>query len=133
MKTTKELMVGDWVSVNGGMPMFVQDIYDNNTVYLDFEAWEEDIKNIEPIEITRKILKDNGFKIGVAYSTLDIDSNKHFEYYHHEHRLRLWWEGIDEWENHSLVKSIIFQCHPFYVHELQHAFRLCKIDKEIVL
>lgn len=90
------------------------------------------IADVLPISITKEILEKNGFDVGV-YSTFSINEHKWLEYYHHEHRLRMWCKGIDEWNNHSMVKDIVFLCNVFYFHELQHALRLCGIDKEIVL
>ena len=85
-----------------------------------------------PIPITKEILEKNGFK-GEMYAFLDISPNLYLEYYYHEHRLREWWTGIDEWNNHAEVKEIVFKCQCHYIHELQHALRLCGIEKEIEL
>lgn len=121
MKQT-ELMIGDWV----------QDRTDQSYLRIDSHWALYNAKEFEPIPITPDILKANGFEIDM-YSRLNLQDGKWLEYYHHKHRLREWWKGIDEWDNHSECKEIVFQCDVFYVHELQHALRLCKIDKEIVL
>jgi hypothetical protein len=86
----------------------------------------------EGITLTDSILYRNGFKID-GYAVLEIDTNTHLEYYLPEHRLRKVWRGIDEWDNHAEKTEITFQCHCFYVHELQHALKMCSIEKEIVL
>lgn len=88
--------------------------------------------DLSPIPITSEILEKNEF-IGMPYAVLKIDDDSWLEYYYHEHRLIKWWSGIDEWENHSKVKDITFQCHCIYVHELQHALRMCGIKKEVNL
>ena len=89
-------------------------------------------QELELIPLTKEILEKNGFKIDM-YSTLQLCDGKWLEYYHHESRLRMWWKGVDEWENHSIETSLIFQCHVWNVHELQHALRMCGIKKEIKL
>lgn len=90
------------------------------------------IEKVEPIPLTLEILEKNEF-IGMPYAVLKIDDDSWLEYYYHEHRLIKWWSGIDEWENYSKVKDITFQCYCIYVHELQHALKLCGIEKEIKL
>ena len=82
--------------------------------------------------ITEEILEKNGF-IGKGYAIFKIDNHSFLEYYYHEHRFRKVWVGVDEWQNHSEVRDITFQCNCYYVHELQHALRLCGFDKEIIL
>lgn len=91
-----------------------------------------DVDKVEPIRLTREILEKNGFD-GMPYAYLKIEDDKWLEYYYHEHRLRKFWSGIDEWNNHAKVTEITFQCSCNYVHELQHALRLCNIDKTIEL
>lgn len=131
----KELMVGDYVLVRPSMmPIQVAAIHKKKVAYHatgDRLTWVRD-GLIEPIPITSEILEKNGFK-GEMYAFLDISPNLYLEYYYHEHRLREWWTGIDEWNNDAEVKEIVFKCQCHYVHELQHALRLCGIEKEIVL
>ena len=124
MKAT-ELMIGNWVylpdmSTGKEYPARL----DENFIY--------DAKYAEPIPLTPEILEKNGFK-GDGYLFLEIDDFSYLEYYPFEHRLRKWWHGVDEWENHSETKDITFQCNCHYVHELQNALKLCKIEKEIEL
>jgi hypothetical protein len=42
----------------------------------------------------------------------------------YEKRLRRIWKGRDEWQNHSYVSEIPFQCNTYYLHELQNAIVL---------
>lgn len=65
------------------------------------------------------------------YATLRIDEHRHLEYYYHEHRLRKYYCGVDEWQNHAKVTDITFAVHCYSVHQLQHALRLAGVDKEI--
>lgn len=135
-----ELSIGDWVKVlnyhvdgssyadqvNGIMKK-------HGTYYLQFgDALSAEIDRCEPIPLTPEILEKNGFK-GEGYAILKLDDDSWMDYYYHEHRLRKWWEGVDEWQNHAKVKDITFQCHCYYVHELQQALRLAGVEMEVEL
>lgn len=127
-----ELMIGDWaMSTHPAVPrpIKVTEIGGGNVGYKYgvIQLWF-----IEPIPITPEILEKNGFS-GEGYAILKLDDDSWMEYYYHEHRLRKWWEGVDEWQNHAKVKDITFQCHCYYVHELQHALRLAGVEKEVVV
>ena len=70
-------------------------------------------KGLDPIPLTPDIFEKNGFK--------DIDKEEHCE-------------GYDiYWTNGDGYSINVQDLHLHYVHELQHALRLCGIDKEIVL
>lgn len=127
----KELMQFDWVCLEDDLTPRQVDFIKTGEVGL---YWNKIVTPpyIKPIPITPEILEKNGFK-GEMYAFLDISPNLYLEYYYHEHRLREWWTGIDEWNNHAEVKEIVFECQCHYIHELQHALRLCGIEKEIVL
>ena len=120
MKAT-ELMIGDWICYKDKLIKITKGIYDekvytNGSVILDFK--------LNPILLTVKILEKNEFT-GEGYLILELDEFSYLEYYPFEGRLRKYWHGIDEWNNHSVTNDIIFQCHYKYIHELQHALRLC--------
>lgn len=82
-----------------------------------------DAREFEPIPLTKDILEKIGFS-GDVYLWIDVDNEKTLVYYPFEHRLTL--EYGDKIE-------ILFKCHCFSVHELQHALKLCGIEKEIAL
>ena len=90
-------------------------------------------KFISFIPITEEILEKNGWSTDGMYAFLRIDEHLHLEYYYHEHRLRKYYCGKDEWQNHAKVTDITFTAHCYSVHQLQHALRLAGIDKEINL
>lgn len=139
---TQQLMLGDWVSHNG-TPKTVDVIWGKEvslddptkvwgSIYTD--KFNED--EIEPIPLTPEILKKNGFTGGEYKSwTGDV-------WYLEEEGFRkigltmsrkestLWGEKIkplypDSIGHNFSVPNIKF------VHELQHALRLCGINKEI--
>ena len=127
-----ELSIGDWVmSTHPAVPrpIRVKEIYDRNVGYKNGVLH---MSFIEPIPLTPEILEKNGFS-GEGYAFLKLDDDSWMDYYYHEHRLRKWWEGVDEWQNHAKVMDITFQCHCRYVHELQHALRLAGVEMEIEL
>lgn len=111
---TNELMVGDWVlSTQTGIPLRVNPFM----AELEVPEWQ-------PIPLTPEILEKNGFepvKEGkiptlkncygdILFQLVDIKN----EYIH---------KTLYTFKNIPIV----------YVHELQHALRLCRADKEIVL
>ena len=143
-----ELMIGDWVKIK---TYGVSDKYERTEAYIYVKIagigsgiitveYNNEIKEsyricetteIEPIQLTAEILEKNGFEnIGDDIYQLEekpcwfwVDFFRHtygceydtstYEYEDDEHRLKLY--GIPS------------------VHELQHALRLCGIEKEIEL
>ena len=130
-----DLSVGDWVRY-GGRDYQVKSIHgDFNRVTLigNKEQRDESIYAIQPILITAEILGKNGWSTDGMYAFLRIDNHRHLEYYFHEHRLRKYYCGVDEWQNHAKVNDITFAVHCYSVHQLPHALRLAGIDKEVTL
>ena len=124
---TKDLMIGDWVSHNG-TPKTVDVIWGKEvslndptqvwgSIYTD--KFNED--EIEPIPLTPEILKKNfpsttdWYFIGIDKFCFRIDKYK------------------DKWDLYfgRDGKGTNLQIKISYVHELQHALRLCGINKEI--
>ena len=121
----KDLMVGDWVMYNPNV--FIEDEYETAKEWFPTQINNgEDIDlAIEgcyaPIPLTPEILEKNGFT-----KDLDLD-NVHY-----------WFTLIDEHIRFSIlhVRNVFQWLGPLdfkYVHELQHALRLCGIKKEIEL
>ena len=139
----KYFMVGDYVLNNEGIAFRVAQVndacYGEHTSDLMLENGEE-YKEVDAIEITAEILEKNGFDIAIL-------NNKEPEAY-----LRMGYLD-DDGEMEDVAYDIIIDHHKTYweltiinndkgcridininyVHELQHALRLCGIDKEIVL
>lgn len=73
--TLRDIHVGDWVQVWSEIteryspPLKIISIHDDGTIYLvtsDEERptpWEEDIKNVDALEITRELLEGFGFEV----------------------------------------------------------------------
>lgn len=114
--TANELMIGDWVyNKNIDKPMQVYPQMLPQMFRRTPNATTEDY-NIYPVPITPEILEKNGFgsldESGVSYR---IDAAK---------RISLSVLGKDAYIDDMDAR---------YVHQLQHALRLCGINKEIVL
>lgn len=116
-------MIGDWVLYKGE-PIMVWEIDDYyNRINTEPDGYNAitcvEISDIKPIPLTAEILEKNGFEF----------NNLPMEQCWQQYGLRLYLSGhgygINCGENVSLCID--------YVHELQHALRLCGIDKEIEL
>ena len=118
----KELMIGDWVmNTHNRKPEQVCEIMER-LVMLDFNDLY-DYDEIEPIPLTDEILRVNGFR--------------------REGGTSHWYEGdrnvcILHWskDKEQLVigypsDDCMIMMNVRYIHELQHAFRLAGIDKDI--
>ena len=114
--TYKELMVGDFLQAQPNNKIVrVVEIKDDEIVC------NERCYDLKPIPITHNILRKIGFCPGQHSDFLSgINSDYRVEY--------LDYNGFTIKSTTSRLK---INCD--YVHELQHALRLCKIDKEIEL
>ena len=128
----KELMLDDLVQICNETAKVVEV---SSIVAVEFTNGGYDVfeeKDVIPIDITNETLKNFGF-YGEGYLYYDIDEHTYLEYYPHEHRLRKIYKGIDEWQNHSEVKDIVFQSTCRYLHEFQHDLLRCGIKKKVIL
>lgn len=101
--------IGDLVLVNK-RPVYV--------TLAVLSVWND---NIKPIPITKELLEKNGF-VYDGYAIFRLEDNSELLYYFHEYKLTRFYKS-----------EIIFRCQCVYVHELQHALKLCGIDKGIVV
>jgi hypothetical protein len=116
---TKELMIGDWVYGK------------EKNKYGRVDKLEHDVEDdtVEPIPITEEILKKNGFllkrdEIFGWYFCGDVS----LEYTADGRHDDAYWAFTCGNKDNDVCLIVMH-----YVHELQHALRLCKIDKEIEL
>lgn len=139
----EELMIGDYV-IRKNVPneILIVDTIDSirDIVYLDLDGLgiTEKIENIEPIPLTREILKKNGFT-GGEYKSYTGDV-----WYLKEEGFRkigltmsrkestLWGEKIKPLSPDSIGYNFAVPNIKF-VHELQHALKICEINKNIIL
>ena len=109
-----ELMIGDWVlDTRTGTPLRVNPFM----AELEVQEWM-------PIPLTPEILEKNGF----VYADLP------FENFYEGYGLRIYGGNFaDGHSNWYIICGINVSMNVTHVHELQHALKLCKIDKEIKL
>lgn len=130
----RDLCVGNWVRYGRDYQVKAIDAaWDKLTLIGNNEQREETVWSISPIAISRKILEENGWECDTMYATKRIDEHISLDYYFHEHRLRKWYHGVDEWNNHSNINEVTFQAHCWYVHQLQNALRLAGVEVKINL
>ena len=122
-----ELMVGDWVFVHEpeckGHQVDLIDLA-NEQVGCDGEIYGFD--DIRPIPLTPEILEKNGF-VKQGFPGWEIYT---------ENFLILWrndFPDVLEIRNFNAAYGSFHRSHISYVHDLQHALKLCGIDKEISL
>jgi hypothetical protein len=131
-----DLSVGDWVICNGFKATIAGYNVESGSIQVLTKQKNKmwfGLDDIEPIPITAEILEKNGWSTDGMYARLRITEYSHLEYYYHEHRLRKYYCGVDEWQNHAKVNDITFAVHCYSVHQLQRALSLANIDKEITL
>lgn len=106
-------------------------------ILLSFEGGEkltaED--NIEPIPLTKEILEKNGIKLlevgdnGVATPARDRNRFEKWEIHTQRKDTYLWYDRLCKyWHLHNMDGARLH-----FVHDLQHALKLCEIDKTIEL
>lgn len=119
-----ELMIGDWVLLTDG-PARVISIAQGGIYFEDrFGEGICSFDKINPIPLTAEILEENGWEWN-KYELLFIAD---------EHDMpTLRWGYDEECENLWWFKHLGPIARVKYVHELQHALRLCGIEKEIEL
>ena len=117
-----ELMIGDWVCCTDPTPFKIEAI-----TIIDFpeyvtgnDGFDVEIADLQPIPLTAEILEKNGF-------TKELYDGVHYRY-------GIVIDGIGF--SVCYVRSVFQWLGPLdfhYVHELQHALRLCGVEKEINL
>lgn len=134
-----ELMINDWVSINGSNYK-VKDIKKNGVIklYEDTQWGEHEIDFntdsieafLQPIPVTKEILEKNGFKKdNIETWRYHLNDGNDWFIYDSDNCILYRKEYNDIKEYYDYFE--LFQLK--YVHEFQHALKLCKIEKEIIL
>ena len=150
-----KLMTGDWVLIKRTpsceYPYKICSINNYSILGEDYADWIEveageeiNLEDIKPIPLTAEILEKNGFTLKKAdmyfpndgYIWFDsIENNELVEIYIYDkpiNGVRVLTKITNDCKAHGGVNKV-HSCEIENVHELQHALRLCGIDKEIVL
>lgn len=115
-----ELMLGDWVKTEAGELIVAgigQKIYCRDDSGNPTHIWE--VTTIEPIPLTKEILEKNGF-----------DFERHAFREDEHYALEIYIDDGVRWTINCYEYDILLL---EYVHQLQHALKLCGIEKEIKL
>ena len=133
-----DLSVGDWVINHRGYPTKVQVITsDGNLLCGELDAKSEHcthlwVQDIKPIPITAEVLEKNGFELfsrDIKYITYCINESQISVSYVKDTKEWMVFLGASG----SVKKKFVEVSCVKYIHELQHALRLCGIEKEIEL
>ena len=142
----EDLMVGDRVFLFGDKPVKV-DCIGNVEVYLSDENgidWRVTYDHIKPISLTSGILEKNGFRKAES-DTLSQTwawAEKSEKIYNRWVQITFYNEPINGVSYLTKIETCsnkgdgvngLHSCDINYVHQLQHALRLCGIDLEIKL
>ncbi len=120
----KELMIGDYLRTKFSKNVIKVKEIKQSCVYVEDNGYE--YNEIEPIPLTPEILEKNGFILkegeksmyGVTIATHYVRDDIPFEVFCDGEPFSIWFQDPVN------IK---------YVHQLQHALRLCGIEKEITL
>lgn len=134
----EDLMIGDWVQYQytGGVFQIVEISKTEGIKQFEDQPFFK-LNGIIPIPLTAEILEKNGF------NDSSFEANKKYKYIIHTNEYQLGYypktnsfniykRGIDPFYTKDVL-CCGFQNIVKYVHELQHALKLCGIDKEIVV
>jgi hypothetical protein len=139
-----ELMIGDWVVYDGDVeytnPIKVEGIDIATGALVTSDREDVGIDNIQPIPLTGEILEKNGFyasevsshHIKYVCSTGPIDEFADIVLICGKDNKGKWHWDCLELRIHY-YRGDIHQFKINYVHELQHAVRLCGIEKDFEL
>lgn len=123
MKAT-ELMIGDWLYDSKGIPKRVelQDYCD------EADCLYDGLSNLKPIPLTEEILKANGFNkldLTIGNYALKLEEKEKYDIH------TILWGGVfnGRMEFKVICEYIHIDKKIRYVHELQHALRLCGLSE----
>lgn len=127
-----DLMIGDWVKLSKG------NWSKNRQVGLtDIEMIAESVYLAEPIPLTEEILEKNGFKHQTKYDVYRCQDGEiviEVGIYHPDFvNIGYDYTTPDGRQKGEIASICKVDGADIYVHELQHALKLCGIEKEIVL
>ena len=135
---TNELMIGDWVM---DITPVVIDAISNEDVCTyrnEYDYVTANPSNLKPIPLTTEILEKNGFENDFYEDESVADYVKvRLEGYSLRCKANGWDDALVTWCNGHLEVVTDFNGEVRkdieHIHQLQHALRLCGINKEIVI
>ena len=132
----KDLMIGDYVYNHRNWECPIVEIHKNSAIVIARHYGEEEflLSDLRPIPLTTEILEKNGFVENRGFTSwkFETDRGDLIDIYGvNEYHL-----SINIEDTHGSGKGyrwMLDNLTIFYVHQLQHALRLCGITKEIEL
>lgn len=137
--TIEELMINDWVMLDGKEPKQITGIYAHHCKhgYVQIKNIDCSAEYLSPIPITKEILESNGFKVREGCTTAwDWHSGETSVHISGDHTcpigqtLTIYVPGGTvgaAFSSHRVISDMKIRG----IHELQHALRLCHVNKEI--
>lgn len=132
----EDLMIGDWVMLNydisykTGESLYtnvrITGINEDGTINVsmhDGDSWNSDL--IYSIPITKELLEKNGFETHQSGVRMFLA--------HDDYRLCYYLNSSNRFTSFNNIDGSLVQKVIVNVHELQHALKLCGINKEIVV
>lgn len=132
MVKKEELMIGDYVSVSG-TPLKIAALGTVKAGFLDGkgEMFYHSYDSIAPIQLTDEILEKNGFRIlGGVFKLLYETCNGWYHARLGEVKRGLYLADLQHYKTELYCRKSYYGAINYF-HELQHALRLCGINKEI--
>lgn len=140
---TNELMVGDWVKVTDddtddsfiGQVKAIDELENINVPEGEDVAYPYSIDCLEPIPLTPEILEKSGFEKQSDYQWKYSDSGYKIVI-SIAPQIEIEGELLGAPPINVKMEGALFELNKtddWYVHQLQHALRLCGIEKEITL
>ena len=130
----EELMIGDWVTItepddfHGYIGKVVITNAETNYIMVhipNMHLHDVFVEDLQPVQLTKEILEENGFKHEQGYSSEVYRLDECFLVHYQDDIY--WAVWLSENGDENMDKTFT------YVHELQHIFKLLNIDKEIKL
>jgi len=125
-----ELMIGDWVVYNGDVdyinPIKIEGMDIATGMCVTTDRDDVGFDGVWPIYLTAEILEKNGAwcEHNIGYVMEEGENEIIYDLF--DHKLRIL-------KNREQILNLEYLWDEMCVHELQHALRLCNIEKEIEL
>ena len=116
----EDLMIGDWYYWEAEGKKYPMRVTKDT-----FKLSDEDISNFQPIPLTVEILEKNGFE------THQSGVRMFFE--HDDYRLCYYLNSSNRFTSFNNIDGSLVQKVIANVHQLQHALKICGIDKKIMV
>lgn len=124
-----ELMIGDWVRCTDPKPFRIEQIDGIEELVYGDDGFFVNTADLQPIPLTGEILEKNGFE-DVGDCIYQITERPYWfwvDFYNHQYGSEL---DTSTYINEDSERIIKLNGIP-YVHELQHALRMCGAGKDI--